>query len=371
MESRKSLLGDVGRVVIKIGSSSVMRNQSTISRDFMDSVAEQVARLREEGIEVLIVSSGAVAIGLKAMKVNPNPNDIPIRQAASAVGQGILMKEWGECFQRHGMVVGQILMTLDNYSDRTEAVNMNNTIESLLRNGAVPIFNENDAVCVSEIKFGDNDTLSAIVASRTDADLLVILSDVAGLYNSDPTVNPDAKLVPVVYNIDDVMHMAGDSTSGVGTGGMKTKLAAARICHDAACSMIVALSREDQVIYRAVTGEDLGTVFVANSGISKKRRWIKSAHSSGRIVIDEGAGRAVLGHKSLLPVGIRDVEGRFNKGDVVDIVCGGAVIAKGISGYDSTDLKMIKGKHSDEIEFVLGYKAHDDAVISENIALML
>ena len=364
-ESRKDLLGEVGRVVVKIGSSSIMRSQTSISRDFMDSVAEQVARLREMGIEVLIVSSGAIAIGLKAMKVRPKPNEIPIRQAASAVGQGILMKEWSECFQRHGMIVGQVLMTLDNYSDRTEAVNMNNTIESLLKNGVVPIFNENDAVCISEIKFGDNDTLSAIVASRTDADLLIILSDVAGLYNSDPTSNPDAKLVPVVYS------MAGDSVSGVGTGGMKTKLNAAQICHDAACSMIIALSKEDQVIYRASTGDDIGTIFVANKGISKKRRWIKSAHPSGRIIIDEGAQKAVLGHRSLLPVGIRDVEGRFNKGDVVEIVCNGVTVAKGIIDYDSTDLKMIKGKHSDEIEFILGYKAHDDAVISENIALIL
>ena len=370
-ESRKDLLGEVGRVVVKIGSSSIMRNQTSISRDFMDSVAEQVARLREMGIEVLIVSSGAIAIGLKAMKVKPKPNEIPIRQAASAVGQGILMKEWGECFQRHGMLVGQVLMTLDNYSDRTEAVNMNNTIESLLKNGVVPIFNENDAVCISEIKFGDNDTLSAIVASRTDADLLVILSDVAGLYNADPTSNPDAKLVPVVWNIDDVRHMAGDSVSGVGTGGMKTKLSAAKVCHDAACSMIIALSKEDQVIYRACTGEDVGTIFIADSGISKKRRWIKSAHPSGRIIIDDGARKAVLDHKSLLPVGIRDVEGRFNKGDVVEIVCSGDVVAKGIIDYDSTDIKMIKGKHSDEIEFILGYKAHDDAVISENIALLL
>ena len=261
-------------------------------------------------------------------------------------------------------------MTLDNYSDRTEAVNMNNTIESLLKNGVVPIFNENDAVCISEIKFGDNDTLSAIVASRTDADLLVILSDVAGLYTGDPTSDPNARLVPVVWNIEDVRHMAGDSVSGVGTGGMKTKLSAAQVCHDAECGMIIALSREDQVIYRACTGDDIGTIFVADKGISKKRRWIKSAHPSGRIIIDEGAGKAVAAHKSLLPVGIRDVEGRFNKGDVVDIVCNGVVVAKGIIGYDSTDLKMIKGKHSDEIEFILGYKAHDDAVISENIALI-
>lgn len=363
-------MGDVGRVVVKIGSSSIMRSKSAISRDFMDSVAEQVRRLRDMGKEVLIVSSGAIAIGLKAMGVVPKPNEIPIRQAAASVGQGILMKEWAESFQRHGMNVGQILMTMDTYSDREQAVNLNNTIESLLKNGVVPIFNENDAICTTEIKFGDNDTLSAIVASRTDADLLIILSDVAGLYDSDPTSNPDAKLIPIVEDIGSVRHMAGDTVSGVGTGGMKTKLSAASICHDAGCSMIIALSKEDQVIYRSAVGEDVGTIFVTDIEISKKRRWIKSVHSAGRVIVDEGAQTAVLDHRSLLPVGIRSVEGRFPRGSVVDIVCKGVVIAKGITDYDSKDLERIAGKHSRQIEEILGFKVHDDAIISENIAVL-
>ena len=368
--SRKELLGGVSRVVVKIGTSSIMRGKSSISRDFMDSVAEQVKLLRDEGMEVLIVSSGAIPIGLKAMGVKPKPNEIPIRQAAASVGQGILMKEWAECFQRNGMNVGQVLMTLDTYSDREQAVNLNNTIDSLLKNGVVPIFNENDAVCITEIKLGDNDTLSAIVASRTDADLLIILSDVAGLFDSDPTDNPDAKLVPVVRDIDSVLHMAGDTVSGVGTGGMKTKLSAARICHDSGCSMIIAHSREEQVIYRAATGDDVGTVFVTDTEISKKRRWIKSAYAVGRIIVDEGAQRAVLDHRSLLPVGIRNVEGRFPRGSVIEIVCNGTVIAKGITDYDSRDLEKIAGKHSRQIEEILGFKIHDDAIISENIAVL-
>lgn len=370
MADRKELLGSVGRVVVKIGSSSIMRTPTAISRDFMDSVAEQVRRLKDMGMEVMIVSSGAVAIGLKAMKVKPKPNEMPVRQAAASVGQGILMKEWSECFQRHGLIVGQILMTLDTYSHREHALNLNNTVESLLENGVVPIFNENDAISIQEIKFGDNDTLSAIVASRTDADLLIILSDVAGLFDSDPTSNPNARLVPVVTDIDSVRHMAGDSVSGVGTGGMKTKLSAASICHDAGCSMIIALSREDQVIYRAATGEDIGTVFVTDTEISKKRRWIKSAHPSGTLVVDKGAEKAVLDHRSLLPVGIRAVEGRFGKGDVVEIVCDGMLVAKGISAYESGDLRKIIGKHSADIESILGYKTHSDAILSENIAVI-
>ena len=368
---RKELLGNVDRVVIKIGTTSLMQGRKSISIDFMDSVAEQVKALKDEGKEVLIVTSGAIGVGLKAMKVQANPNDIPIRQAAASVGQSILMLRWADSFQRQGMLVGQVLMTLDNYSDRDSAINLNNTIDSLLENGVIPIFNENDAVCITEIKFGDNDTLSAIVASRTDADLLVILSDVAGLYDSDPTKNPDAKLVPVVHNLDSsVRSMAGDSSTGLGTGGMRTKLDAAAICRDAGCSMIIASSKEPDVIYRTVTGDEVGTVFVSDNEITKKRRWIKAAHASGRIIIDDGAVKAVLDHKSLLPVGIRSVEGTFDKGEVVEIINGDVRIAKGISGYSSKDLTAIAGKHSSDLESALGRKDHKEAIISENIIVL-
>lgn len=368
---RKELLGNVDRVVIKIGTTSLMQGRKSISIDFMDSVAEQVKALKDEGKEVLIVTSGAIGVGLKAMKVQANPNDIPIRQAAASVGQSILMQRWADSFQRQGMLVGQVLMTFDNYSDRDSAINLNNTIDSLLENGVIPVFNENDAVCITEIKFGDNDTLSAIVASRTDADLLVILSDVAGLYDSDPTKNPDAKLVPVVHNLDSsIRSMAGDSSTGLGTGGMRTKLDAAAICRDAGCSMIIASSKEPDVIYRTVTGDEVGTVFVSDNEITKKRRWIKAAHASGRIIIDDGAVKAVLDHKSLLPVGIRSVEGTFDKGEVVEIINGDVRIAKGISGYSSKDLTAIAGKHSGDLESALGRKDHKEAIISENIIVL-
>lgn len=369
--SRKDTLGKVERVVIKIGTTSLMQGRKTISIDFMDSVAEQVKALKDEGKEVLIVTSGAIGVGLRAMKVQANPNDIPIRQAAASVGQSILMQRWADSFQRQGMIVGQILMSLDTYSDRESAINLNNTIDSLLENGVIPIFNENDAVCITEIKFGDNDTLSAIVASRTDADLLIILSDVKGLYDSDPTKNPDAKLVPEVHNVDSsVRSMAGDSSTGLGTGGMRTKLDAAVICKDAGCSMIIASSKEQDAIYRAVSGDDIGTLFVSDNEISKKRRWIKAAHASGRIMIDTGAENAVLDHKSLLPVGIRSVEGTFDKGEVVDIVCDGTKVAKGIVGYGSKELSMIAGKHSSDLESVLGRKDHKEAVLSENLVVL-
>ncbi len=369
--TRKDVLGNVDRVVVKIGTTSLMQGRKTISIDFMDSVAEQVRALKEEGKEVLIVTSGAIGVGLRAMKVQANPNDIPIRQAAASVGQSILMQRWADSFQRQGLIVGQILMSLDTYSDRDSAINLNNTIDSLLENGVIPIFNENDAVCITEIKFGDNDTLSAIVASRTDADLLVILSDVRGLYDSDPTKNPGAKLVPEVHNIDSsVRSMAGDSSTGLGTGGMRTKLDAAAICKDAGCSMIIASSKEEEAIYRAVNGDDIGTIFVSDNEISKKRRWIKAAHASGRILIDPGAEKAVLDHKSLLPVGIRSVEGTFDKGEVVDVVCDGTKVAKGIVSYGSKELSMIAGKHSSDLESILGRKDHKEAILSENLVTL-
>ena len=197
---RKELLGDVERVVIKVGTSSITMGGSVPSSDFMDGVARQISNLKGQGKEVLIVSSGAIGIGLKAMNARPKPNEVPIKQAAASVGQGILMQKWNDAFQRYGLNVAQILITMDDYSDRDTVLNLNNTISTLLKYGVIPIFNENDAISVKEIGavFGDNDTLSAVIASRADADLLVILSDVAGLYDGNPKDNPDAKLISVV-----------------------------------------------------------------------------------------------------------------------------------------------------------------------------
>jgi glutamate 5-kinase len=259
---------------------------------------------------------------------------------------------------------------MDTYSDRESVINLHNTVNSLLEHGVVPIFNENDAIRTQEIRFGDNDTLSAIIASRTDADMLVILSDIDGLYDSDPRKNPDAKLVPLVTDIDAVASFAGDVGSSVGTGGMKTKIAAARICNDSGCDMVIAASATDDAVLRAATGQDIGTLFVSGTEISKKRRWIKSAHAAGSITVDLGAEKAISGHKSLLPIGIKEVSGTFSKGDVVDILCEGRAIAKGIVSYSSEELRAIAGKHSGQIEAILGHRTHSDAILSENIAVL-
>ena len=370
---RKALLSEVQRVVVKVGSSSITEGGDTVSERFMDRVASQVFKLRKQGKEVIIVTSGAVAIGLKALDAVPKPNEVPIKQAAASVGQGILMQKWNDSFQKFGITVAQILITLEDYSDREKVLNLNNTMSTLLDYGAVPIFNENDAIAVKEIgpMFGDNDTLSAVIASRADADLLVILSDIEGLYTKDPRKHEDAQFISQVDDISAVDGCAGGAGSRVGTGGMKTKLKAARICHDAGCLMMIVLSKADHPITRSVGGDDIGTLFTADSAITKKRRWIKSVSPAGRVVIDDGAANAILAHRSLLPVGILSASGPFDVGRPVDIVCNGSVIARGVSDYSSEEINLVKGLRSADAQKILKDRnPRKDVIRSENIAIL-
>jgi len=370
---RKELLGDVERIVIKVGTTTITKDSPIASEDMMDSIAEQVRELKDQGKEVLIVTSGAIGIGLKVMGVKPNPNDIPIRQAASSVGQSILMQKWNESFQKQGLTAAQILLTMDIYSDRESILNLNNTIDALLAHNVVPIFNENDAVSIKEIDsvFGDNDTLSALIASRTDADLLLILSDIEGLFDKNPKICADAEFIPIVTEITkEIEDMAGDSVTGLGVGGMKTKIKAAKICKDAGCRMIIASNGVQHVVTRAVRGEDVGTLFVSDTHISKKHRWLKSARPYGTISIDEGACKAIQGHRSLLPAGIVDVKGGFSKGDVVSVSYNGTVVAKGTPLYDSDEIHKIKGKHSSNIKDILGHARKADVILSEDMVIL-
>ena len=370
---RKAYLSNIDTVVIKVGTSSITGGGNSVDTAFMDSVAHQVRQLRDQGKKVLIVTSGAIGVGLAAMNAKPKPKEIPIRQAAASVGQGILMQKWNESFEKQDLTISQILLTYDFYSDREKYLNLRNAIQTLLEYGVVPIINENDVICVKEIDamFGDNDTLSAYVCSKMDADLLIILSDVDGLFEKNPKIHPDAKIVSVVDDVTSVLGMAGDPTSRVGTGGMKTKLKAAEICHEAGCSMIIANSKAENGIVRAVNGEDIGTIFLPGAKERKKSRWIKAAHAKGTLVVDAGAAEKLQkGNVSLLAVGVRDVIGKFDRGDVVNIECSGKIIAKGIPVYDSDDIFKIRGIRSDRIEAVLGHKSYDDIIRSENLVLM-
>lgn len=372
MSERKKLLGEVRRIVVKVGTSSISRNSREESMRFLEDVARQIKFLRDAGIEVLLVSSGAIGIGLDIMGVEAHPKDIPMRQAAASVGQSVLMYRWSAAFDEHHLKGAQILLTMDAYSVRETANNLDNTIETLLENNVIPIFNENDAICTREIDamFGDNDKLSAVIASNTESDLLIILSDVDGLYDKNPKIYPDAKMIRTVKSIDEVKHMAGDPTTRVGVGGMKTKLEAARICADAGCKMIIASGFEDDTIVDAAMGEDIGTIFISNSEIPKKRRWLKFASPRGTITIDEGAAKALRKHRSLLPVGVTKVTGLFEEGDMVNIVHDGEVIAHGISNYNSDDIVTMIGMRSEEADKVMGEERHTDVINRDNMVLM-
>jgi len=372
LSDRKALTEKLRRIVVKVGTSSITKNSPEESMKFLEDVAYQVKMLRDRNIEVLLVSSGAIGLGLDAMGIEAHPKDIPTRQAAASVGQSVLMHRWNTAFEKYGLIGAQILLTMDAYSVRETANNLDNTIETLLENGVVPIFNENDAICTKEIDvvFGDNDRLSAVIASNTESDLLIILSDVDGLYDKNPKIYPDAKLISTVESIDEVIHMAGDPTTRVGVGGMKTKLEAAKICADAGCLMVIASGFEEGIIADVVFGKDVGTIFVSNSEIPKKRRWLKFASPRGTITIDSGAAKALRMHKSLLPVGVTGVSGIFDRGDMVEIKFGEKTIARGITNYNSEDVISMIGLRTSEINETMGCNRNTDVVDRENMVLI-
>lgn len=370
-EERRQLLQDVNRVVVKIGTTSIMHDGQGIDGEFMDRVVGQVHSLREEGKEVILVSSGAIGIGIEVMGSSPKPYEIPVRQAAASVGQSILMNEWQKRFRRVDMDVAQILLTYDFYSDRVRYLNLRNTISTLMERGIVPIINENDSTCTNEIEavFGDNDTLSAMVASKTEADLLMMLSDVDGLYDRNPKTNDDARLLPFIEEISpQIESFGGNPTSTKGVGGMRTKIEAAKICQMSGCHMIITNHEERNVVLRAVRGEEVGTFFRANEEVSKNRiRWILLSKSSGTVVVDKGARRALENGNGLLPSGVVGVTGEFKRGDIVDVVCDGVTFAKGITDFNSDELRKVMGAQSDEIEGILGYRNYDNVIRQNNL----
>jgi len=340
----------------------------------MENIAAQVVELQKQGKEVILVSSGAIGVGLYELGISPKPREIPLRQAAAAVGQSILMQYWSEAFSKYGMKVAQILLSYDFYSDRVSYLNLRNSISTLLEYGVVPIINENDCTCTNEIEaiFGDNDKLSAMVASKIDADLLIILSDVEGLFDKNPKTHDDARLLSIVEKITpEIESYGGDPTSFKGVGGMRTKIKAAKICSMAGCYVLIANSEIKNAVLKILAGEEIGTLFLAERHIQKNRaRWIILARASGTVSVDAGAKAAILRKNSLLPAGIVGVEGSFDRGDVVKLECGGRIFAKGITDYTSEELLKVKGAHTNEIESILGYKNYDNVIKKENIGIL-
>ncbi|WP_019177915.1 glutamate 5-kinase [Methanomassiliicoccus luminyensis] len=328
------------RVVVKIGTNTICKSDGTVDRAYIEDVARQVVELERKGVQSIVVTSGAIGSGSSELGLDGRQKDISMKQACAAVGQALLMMAWRDAFRDHGKSVGQVLLTYGAFSKRDRYLNLRKAIDSMFCLGAIPVVNENDVIATDEIEdiFGDNDKLSALVASKMDADLLILLTDVDGLYDRNPEADKDARLIPTVDEITkDIERIAGSRKNERSTGGMRTKINAAKIAMESGCNMVIANGRLENVIVRVADGEEIGTLFTARSQYTNKERWILFACPLGKIEVDEGAERALRSGNSLLPCGILSVEGKFKKGDVVRI----GTFAKGIVNLSSAELRPL------------------------------
>jgi len=342
------------RVVVKVGTATLSQ-AAGIDREYIEAMVAQLVALQKSGRQVLLVSSGAVGLGASELGLSERPTDVRMRQACAALGQPVLMNEYKRAFGAFGVPVGQILLTNDVLSDRQSYLNLRSTVETLLNLGAVPVFNENDTISIAEINraFGDNDRLSALVASKVDADLLIILSDIDALYDKDPRKFPDARPISVVEKITpEIVEGAGAAGSAFSTGGMRTKIRAVLIAEKGGCTTVLAHGREPNVVGRILEGETLGTVFLAKPRMRNRLRWILNSLPAGHLTVDEGALEALYHRKSLLPRGVTAVEGEFDKGAVV--LVNGKV--KLVSKFSSDELRQLAGKDSLAVAQILGRK---------------
>lgn len=362
------------RIVIKVGTSTLTDASGSVDREYIASLAAQIADLKAKGIEVLLVSSGAIRAGMERMGLAERPTTIPEKQAAAAVGQGILMQIYLEEFGRWNTAAAQVLLTREDFGDRRRYLNARNTMLSLFRHGVVPIVNENDTVAIDEIRVGDNDNLAALVASNLEADLLILLSDVPGLYNADPSENPEARIISTVAKIDSrIRAIAGGAGTSSGTGGMRTKIEAAVVAMNSGVTMVIADGRRPGVIGEIVAEKGIGTTFVAKEEcLCSRKRWIAfGAAPRGTISVNDGAKRMICERgKSLLAAGITSVTGKFSRGDMVKIVDpGGNQFARGFVNYNASEIDLLKGKRSSEFEEVLGHSDFDEIVHRDNMVL--
>ncbi|GGP69346.1 glutamate 5-kinase [Shewanella algicola] len=363
------------RVVVKLGTSVLTSGSKKLDKAHMVELARQMTQLMHAGVEVVLCTSGAIAAGREHLQYPVFPDTMANKQLLAAVGQSQLILAWSQLFSIYGLHVGQLLLTRADLHDRERYLNARDTLNALLANNIIPIINENDAVATNEIKVGDNDNLSARAALLCDADLLILLTDQKGLFDADPRTNPDAQLIKQVANIDDSLRLlAGGAVSGLGTGGMATKLEAADIARRAGIEVVIASGHHPDVITKIADRESIGTHFSAiENPLESRKQWILAGPATqGKLIIDAGASTAVVANgRSLLSKGIVAVEGKFDRGATLLIIDQqGKVLAKGMSRYCANDLSKISGKHSNDIEHLLGYD-YGDAVIHRNDMVVL
>ena len=369
----RQLLAHAKRIVVKVGTTTISQNFD-LNTERLDALVQDLASVRKNGKEVILVTSGAIAAGTGRLGLTQRPQILPELQAAASVGQSHLMHAYEHRFSRYDLITGTMLLTQDDFNVRERYTYMSDTLRALLRLGVIPIINENDTVAVEEIKVGDNDTLSAYVTNLAEADLLIILSDQDGFYTADPRRDAQAKLISLVYDVtDELKRAAGSAGSVSGTGGMTTKLRAAEIVTGSGEMMVLANGTEPQVVNRILAGEKIGTLFLPQERMSGRKRWIAYSRApKGRLFVDGGARNAVVSHgRSLLPSGIQRVEGTFKHGDTVS--CrdeDDTEFARGLVNYDTHELRRIIGRQTGEIEGILGYHYYDEVIHRDNLVVM-
>jgi len=359
---------------VKIGSGLITGRSDDTGGQQLSKIADEIAAFNNAGNEIILVSSGAIAIGSIKLGLKKRPVDLPSKQAAAAIGQVGLMNRWGELLSKYNISVAQVLLTKSDFQDRERYLNTRNTLLKLISMGVIPVINENDTVATEEINFGDNDTLSSVVASKVDADALIIITDVDGLYDGDPAIDKNAKLITEVKKItENVKNLASKNVGcELSIGGMTSKLEAARIAMASVVTTYIINGKKNICIFDIVSDRVRCTKFVPDARLESRKRWIAfGARVSGKIVVDDGAARAISAHsKSLLPAGIVNVRGNFSKGDIVSIISANKEIARGLVFYSSEDIKIIKGHKSSEIEKLLCRKDYEEVIHKDNLVVL-
>lgn len=370
----RSDFGKCRRVVVKVGTSTITHKNGKLNIRRMDLLCRELADLHNGGKDVLLVTSGAVGAGMGRTGMTEKPSSLPIKQALAAVGQGLLMQMYEKLFSEYGCTVAQILLTRVGFNERSRYLNLCNTLHALGDLGVIPVINENDTIAVDELKFGDNDTLSALVACAAGAELLVILSDIDGLYDADPRTHPDAKLL---YEVSSVSQNIRDNSSargsGMSSGGMYTKITAADVVLPAGIPMVIASGSEENVLHRVLSGERIGTLFIPPvERRHARKQWIASNRPFESVSVDAGAAAAIVERGgSLLPKGITSVNGDFDEGRLIAVLDpDGREIARGLTNYGSRDLRAIMGRRSEEFEKILGFHDFDEAIHRDNLTVL-